>query len=648
MSKPKIMIVEDELIVVTNIEKQLKKAGYEIAATAISGEEAITKTSEVLPDLVLMDVRLAGPMDGVAAAEQIRNQYDIPVVYLTAYADDETLERAKTTDPHGYIIKPFEPNKLRSTIEIALYKHRVEKKLKESELRFRTLAASSPVGIFQTDIEGDCIYVNERWSKIAGLSNEEAQGKGWIKGLHPEDRDAISDAWYNIPKNGATFSSEYRFQTPSGKVTWVFGHAGALTDESGKKTGYIGTITDISARKKLEEEHLTLKKLEAIGILAGGIAHDFNNLLSVITGNISMLKRGDNLTPDQLSMLQSITRASSQAAELAHKLITFSKGGWLNRKRIDIEQMLKKVMQKIVPNLDAALDIKLVTDPGLLAVDGDEIQVKQVFLNLVNNAVDALKNAGKRKLTIHAQNMGNPEEDVPLSAGPYVKISIRDNGKGIDEEHLDKVFDPYFTTKPMGTQKGLGLGLTICHSIVRKHDGFIRISSPAAKEESGGTLVEVYLPAYKEDAKSKEKIAHTKSASPEIFEAKVKRVLVVDDDNIIQDVIAQMLKRLGYEQKICEEGRTAIEAYKMAKEEGKPFDVLLLDLVNKKGMGGIETIRKISHLDPDVKGKAIAISGYSDQSDLENLTKDGFIDILEKPFKWKDLKQVLEKYFQNR
>jgi two-component system cell cycle sensor histidine kinase/response regulator CckA len=487
--KIKIMIVEDELIVAKNIENHLRKMGYEVISLVDSGEEAIARAAETKLDLVLMDIKLPGDIDGVEAARQIYDRFQVPVVYLTAYADDETLQRAKVTAPFGYVIKPFEPKKLHTTIEIALYKNNMERKLKESELRFRTLASFSPVGIFQTDINGHYIYVNERWCEIAGLSSEQALGDGWVKALHPEDRAAISNAWHQMVEAGDKFTREYRFQTPGGQITRVYGHTAPLKKESGEKTGYIGTITDITQFKKLEDELLTVKKLESIGILAGGIAHDFNNLLAIIMGNISMLKNEPNITPDQEIILRSAEKASLQAAEVAQKLVTFSKGGWLDRKEIILFQLIQDTIRDKFPQREALFDINI---PGSLwTINGDPAYLQQVFSNLLLNAVEADKE-GKGKIAIEAKNVDTSQENISLKEKQYVKITVKDKGIGIPKEQLDKVFDPYFSTKARWVKKGTGLGLPICYSIIQKHEGHISVISAPGE----GTTVEVYLPAF--------------------------------------------------------------------------------------------------------------------------------------------------------
>lgn len=625
MANEKILIVEDELIVAQSLENQLRKLGYNIAGKAGYGQEAIDLAGQTNPDMVLMDIKLSGSMDGVEAAEHINKKFGIPVVFLSAFADKETLQRAKITDPYGYIVKPFELRKLYTTIEIALYKHQMEKKLKESELRFRTLAQSSPVGIFQTDTEGHCVYVNERWCQVSGLTPEQAMDKGWQQSLHPEDKQHVSDTWYKMARENGVFALEYRFLTPDDKISWVYGHAAPLTDEDGNHIGYIGTITDITERKSLEDELLTNKKLEAIGILAGGIAHDFNNLLSVIMGNVSMLKSYHNLSQVQYRMMEQVESAVSQAADLAQKLITFSKGGWLNRKKIEAQSFFEDIISEKFPQLDGI--VKTDFPHNLHRIDGDRSQLKQAFTNIITNAVEAGNNVNE--ISINAQNFTAAEKDEPLEQGNYVKFTITDRGCGISPENAGKVFVPYFTTKSRGAQKGLGLGLTICYSIIQKHGGHIRVNS-AVNE---GTTIDVFVPAPTDE----------KTETPGTREpgAPAAKIMVMDDEFVVQDITKKMLERLGYKVEIFEEGQQAVQAYQLALDKGEPFHLVFLDIVNKTGMGGKETIRKILQADPLVK--AVAISGFTDVSETANLKKDGFKEVLFKPFKYSDLKGVLEK-----
>ncbi|MGE5340651.1 MAG: response regulator [Candidatus Omnitrophota bacterium] len=634
--KVKILIVEDELIVAKNIESQLQRLGYEVPGSASSGLEAIALAERYRPKLILMDIKLSGEMDGITAADIIRRRFRIPVVYLTAYADHETLQRAKSTEPFGYILKPFELRNLHSTIEIALYKNQLENQLVQSELRFRTLAESSPVGIFQSDENGDCVYVNKSWCEMAGISPAQAMGRGWMAALHPDDREAIAAQWYGKIQSGEVFELEYRFQTPTGNITWVFGRAVALKIDPELKNGYIGSFTDITVRKKLEEELLVGRKLESIGILAGGIAHDFNNLLSVIMGTISLMKEDSAITKEQYRMLVNMEKSSVQASELAQKLITFSKGGWLNRKKMGIPALIDELVLEQFTQTRSLFRVDFPSD--LSAIDGDWVQLKQVFSNLLLNAVEAGSDR-ENEIFISGRNIGvTPEEMKAITKpGAYVKITVRDTGEGISRENLEKIFDPYFSTKEKGCKKGMGLGMSICYSIIQKHGGFIEVRS----EVCCGTTVDVYLPAYSDEA------IPLNEASKKTPEAPVQsRVLIMDDEPVVLDVTCKMVQRLGFVAERFSEGGKAVEAYKKGLEEKQPFDVVLLDLINKMGMGGNEALQQILEINPAVK--AIALSGYADTGEIERLKSCGFCEVLVKPYKLSDLKEILDRFCLKR
>jgi len=636
----KIMIVEDEPVLAKYIKEQLQKNGYSVAAMASKGEEAVKRVEEIQPDLVLMDIQLAGAMDGIEAAEKIHERFNIPLIYLTAFADNETLERCRITEPFGYLVKPFEPRALLSTIEITFYKHRLEKQLKESESRFRTLAESAPVGIFQTDLNGNCIYVNEKWCEIVGLTPAEAMGNGWSGGLHPEDRESIFSQWQQMVQFREKFALEYRFQSPNDKVTWVFGQAVALEDDKGSRMGYMGTIIDITDRKKLEEKLLTTKKLESLGILAGGLAHDFNNLLSVIMGNISMVK--DEITERKAlyRMLANAEKASYEAASLAQKLITFSKGGWLQKKKVNLQEILKSVLDQALAGTGCTCEADIPRD--LLPLNADEGQLVQVFDNLLRNAVDAVREktpgaaAGDKAICgiiLRARNHEQTNgETRQLKPGRYVRVTIEDKGVGIAPEHLGMVFDPYFSTKNKGPQKGMGLGLAICYSIVTRHEGTIKLESEPGK----GTVVEVYFPVFDEipyglAGAGKEEAPGRETAAP--------RVMVVIDEPNLLDVTGRMLRKIGCRVDAFKEGGGALEAYKKAKEETQSFDVVLVDVSINKEVGGQDFFYRLHSFDPHVK--AIAISGYLDSSTITELKREGFLEILMKPYRLKELEEAV-------
>jgi signal transduction histidine kinase len=250
-------------------------------------------------------------------------------------------------------------------------------------------------------------------------------------------------------------------------------------------------VIDITRRKKAESELLKSRKMESVGILAGGIAHDFNNLLAVIVGNTSLMKLTFGEHNSRLNnYLDNVERASAQAAELAQKFITFSEGGWLMRKKVKLTNILKDSAQ-LSPEIKN-IRYEMSIPPDLDMIYGDERQLRQVFVNLLLNAQE-FTDDNNRKIEVTAKNtILDNDNPFSLKKGKYVHVSVIDNGKGIPPELLEKIFDPYFSTKNTVSQKGLGLGLALCYSIVNKHEGHISIESKVQQ----GTTVNLYLPVF--------------------------------------------------------------------------------------------------------------------------------------------------------
>ena len=253
-----ILVVEDELIVSKDIQQRLADLGYPVAGSAATGAEAVCLAEELGPDLVLMDIVLQGDMDGIEAARSITSDLGIPVIFLTAFADEKTVERAKLVGSYGYLIKPFQDRDLKVTIEMAIQRSSQERELRRSEKHFRTLATVSAAGIYMADAKGAYRYVNERWCEMTGLRPEEAYGDGWLGAVHPDDRRRIRAEWKRFIGNGRGWDQEYRLVSPAGRETWVVGDVAQLRDGSGKPAGYIGTNLNITGHKRAEEERRAL------------------------------------------------------------------------------------------------------------------------------------------------------------------------------------------------------------------------------------------------------------------------------------------------------------------------------------------------------------------------------------------------------
>ena len=384
---------------------------------------------------------------------------------------------------------------------------------------------------------------------------------------------------------------------------------------------------DISERKKIEYELEKLRRLESIGILASGVAHDFNNLLTGILGNISLVKQ--YLDPEDMifKRLSTAEKSCFEAREITSRLITFSKGGEPVKKVTRVQQLLKEAHCPLIKDTNITFEYNL--PDNLYPVEIDEGQIRNVIINILTNAAEAMPEGGK--IDISATNLEITEKDnLPIKEGSYVKVSIRDRGRGIQVEEISRIFDPYFSTKERGVKKGMGLGLTICHSIIRKHEGFITVESmPGA-----GTTFHLYLPA------SLKKKTETE-VTGEMETIRKKRILIMDDDEIVRDITGDMLMHCGYYIESSKDGNEAIALYIKAKERGEPFDAVILDLVVPNGMGGDIAIKRLHDIDHGVKG--IALSGYSKDLIMTHYMDYGFTAALSKPYNIQLLNGTLER-----
>ncbi|MBP1745677.1 MAG: domain S-box [Deltaproteobacteria bacterium] len=500
-----------------------------------------------------------------------------------------------------------------------------EKRSGPGEDHHRNLVENSQDLMFVCDHHGRFIFVNKAWEQCLGFTMEEVM-RHRISDLQSPDvaqRDMkfFSNRLLNGPINGY----ETTLISRTGTTVHLSFNIIPLRDSEGSVTGIQGTAHNISERKKMETEYLRIQKLESIGTLAGGIAHDFNNLLQAILGNIQLAKR--TLKPDDKSFewLTSAEKASDLAKDLSYRLLTFAKGGEPFKQVTAITKLLRETVQLALSGSNISVEFFL--DENLYPLEIDEGQMKQVISNIVINAKEVMPKGGH--LTINAHNVLAHELVNPsLRDRNYVHISIEDQGIGITPKNISRVFDPYFTTKGMGSEKGKGLGLTICHSIITKHDGIISIDSiPGVK-----TVVHIYLP-------EADKLYQPMQNFPAITEPRKERILLMDDEDFVRSVTSEMLEQLGYEVQLASNGDEAIETYCKSLEEGKSFDAVILDLTIPGGTGGDEAILRLLDIDPNVKG--ILSSGYADNNVMNDFREFGFQGVIAKPFNFEELANVV-------
>jgi signal transduction histidine kinase/CheY-like chemotaxis protein len=444
--------------------------------------------------------------------------------------------------------------------------------------------------------------------------------------VHPEDREKLKAAIARTLEHDVPYEPSYRVVWLDGSVHYITSRGRLVRDDKGQPARIYGILWDITDQRRLEQELIETEKLESIGTLAGGIAHDFNNLLQGVFGFISMAKLTFDQKEKSLAMLAQAEKALHQSVNLTSQLLTFSKGGKPVKKVFALRPLIENSVAFALSG--SRVTYKMVFGEKLRAVEADEGQISQVIQNIILNADQAMPLGGMIRVSVRNITAAAIVPPADLQ-GDLVEISIRDQGTGIPAEHLMRVFDPYFTTK----EKGSGLGLATSYSIVKNHGGLVRVQSEVGK----GTTFFIYLPA--SDAKGEEPDRPVIPAT-----TRKGRILVMDDEEMIRTVAGELLTAIGHEVAFAEKGETALEAYRVARDAGHPFDVVILDLTIRGGMGGLETLQKLTDIDPDVK--AVVSSGYSDDAVLSNYRERGFKAFLKKPYNMEELQSTLNALFE--
>ncbi len=540
----------------------------------------------------------------------------------------------------------------------------VRKKAEEQLKLFSEAIEEAMDGIQIVDLDGTVVYSNKAVEEIYGFSPSELAGKH-VNEMNA-DREFADRVIIPHLKMSGRWNGELMVVHKDGRVFPVWISTSMVKNEQGKPIAMVGIIRDVTEQKqaegilkrhreqlmklvedrtreltqaneklrkeiedreRMEEELLKAQKLESLGILAGGIAHDFNNLLASIMGNISLalldMKRED--TPYR--QLEAAERASLRAQDLTRQLLTFSKGGSPVKKTTAINDLVKEAAGFALRGSRVRYDFYFADNLWLL--DIDEGQISQVIHNLVINADHAMPAGGV--ITIRCENNVMTESSgLPLCPGAYVKVSVQDHGVGIAQEHLSKIFDPYFTTK----QKGSGLGLATSYSIIKKHGGHI-----IAESQLGvGTTFTIYFPA------SVSGKAFKQIDDVQLFIGTGK-ILLMDDEDDVRQTTGDVLKRLGYVVQFADDGAGAVELYQREKAAGQPFDAVIMDLTVPGGMGGKEALLHLLEIDPNVK--AIVSSGYSNDPIMAHYRDHGFQGVVTKPYRIKDLGETLHSVLMN-
>jgi two-component system cell cycle sensor histidine kinase/response regulator CckA len=603
-----ILLVEDEGLIAADIRRRLERLGYAVPAVAGTGEEALRLAAATPFDLVLMDVRLKGPLDGIATAHALQQDRQIPVVYVTAHADQETVDRATVTEPFGYILKPVTDGDLRSAVQVALYKHEMERRLRTSEAWLATTLRSVGEGILATDTSGQIVFMNPVAERLTGWSAADAHG------LFLMDVLALLDEEGSAPASNPVFALPdgaagcYTLVAPDGAATPV--EIECFENRSADELlGAIVAIRDIRARKDLEARITQSQRMEAIAGIAGGLAHDFNNQLTVILGNASELC--EQLSGESRDEALAIHQAASSAAALTAQLLVLSRRGIARPEVLNINEVIRDFQPAVSHILGP--ETKVVTNfagpVGFIRCDRN--QIRQMLLNLAIFSRDSMPLGGRFSIESSAVEFTDSSVPPPgCRPGAYVRLLISDTGKGFGKEALSRIFEPFAGTI---AGAGGGLGLSIAHSIILQNGGAIL----AASEPGKGSSFEILLPCL--------------GAFVESPAADTPTILLVEDESSVRRLIHKILEREGYQLLVA---GSAEEAEALAAAYRDRIDLLIADVV-MPGITGIELAERLRKLHPGVR--VLFISGYRhDTLEYQGLL-DRRLNLLTKPFPGSEL-----------
>ncbi|MBN2036794.1 MAG: response regulator [Chitinispirillaceae bacterium] len=473
--------------------------------------------------------------------------------------------------------------------------------------------------VITVDPEGRILLMNKAAELLTGYTLREAEGKPLVQILVLFDEVDHATPLVNYCERTVTGDDpegERRalLRSRDNRERMV-SLKGMPVSEKGQNLGTVLVLRDISKSYFLEEEVLKIRKLESVGVLAGGIAHDFNNLLTGITTNLFMARMSAVGNNEACSLISEAEKAAFKATTLTKQLLSFARGGPSIKELASIKQLIQDTVGFCLSgsNVDYRLDLP----DDLSMVEIDKGQIDQVLNNLIMNAAQAMPQGGT--VTISARNIEMNEKKssqaLPFKSGKYVRVAIKDEGVGIPHEHLERIFDPYFTTR----DEGSGLGLSTAYSVIKRHGGHIYVESSRG---NGSTFI-FFLPVPEE--------RDTKEKKTDTFMFKgIGKVLIMDDDMIVRTVVETLLKKAGYSPVCASNGEQALSIYNEALSAGDPFMVTIMDLTIPGGMGGKETVKRLREIDNNAR--VIVFSGYSNDPIFSNYREFGFDGVLSKPF----------------
>ena len=628
----RILVVEDEAIIAADLAERLEGMGYQVVGTVPSGEEALTRAGETTPDLVLMDVFLAGALDGIETADQMWERHQLPVVFLTAHGDPDTMGRARRAESFGYVVKPFEERTLQATIELALYRFQATAQAQRMERWLATTLESIGDGVVAADLQGRITFMNATAEQTTGWQRQDAIGLPVARVLqvvHEGTLRPFGDLARRALDSGSVIHLDQRLglRRPDGEVVPIADSAAPIRDQEGRITGVVIVFRDAieqrraeSERLRYEQKLLETQRFKSLGMLAGGIAHDFNNLLTVIRGNIELCLGQAPEDPRRAARLRAADQAAAAAAAMCQQMLAYAGKGRFQLEDCDLNNLVTGTVQLVHGMAKGRADIHLQLSSVLPHLLADVSQLRQVVMNLVLNAVEALPDGrGQVRVrtgvqAIDAARLGRMATGAELTPGDYVTLEVQDTGTGMSPDTMARIFDPFFTTKFTGR----GMGLAAVAGIVRGHAGGLWVHSIPGR---GSTFL-VALPPSPEAP-----TARVAEPAPGVATWRAGGVaLVVDDEELVRQVLATLLAELGFSVECAADG---VRASELARSEPQRFRLVVLDLT-MPGKDGVTTLADLRQL--GAAAPVLLTSGYDHEQCDDALRRDPNVGFLHKPF----------------
>ncbi len=617
----RILIVEDEAIVAKDISLSLRNLRYHVVGIAATGEEAIGKAATSNPDIILMDIRLAGSMDGIETAREIHKTQKIPVVFLTAHADQATLNRAKTIAPFGYLVKPFAERELEAALETALYRASMERKLNDQRLWFESVLNCIGDAVIAADVNGLVTFINPAGEYLTGWKRDKAIGRELAEVFHtvdeqtrqqveaPEMRALHGDV--SLPEE----TEDMLLVAREGQERPITSTVSPINDTNGNLLGIVAVFRDLTARRQSERRAMNRQKMEALGKLSSNIAHDFNNIISLVAGYATSMQ--EYLLPDSRACedVKRILTAVEHAGTLSKRILNVARAsdaeGTLAIRPVLLSDAVRGATNLLRGTLDTkGIAIKDNVPDKSPRVTVDRDQFIDILVDIVLNSAEAMPKGGTITLDTRSFKLGREDRKLNPRAkpGPYAVLRIRDSGKGMSHETLDRIFEPFFTTKP--DENHVGLGLSVVYNAIQRYGGWIRVSS----KQDRGTTFNIYLPV---GVPEETVTTATTTAS--------QTILIVDDDESTRRELHLILKQAGFKILTAADGKEAVSLYSL---HASKINLTILDVI-MPGMDGRQVFEEITRINPSAI--VLMLSGFSREY-VRSYLPGGPWRFIQKPF----------------